>query len=122
MGRLVKGELFVSGISALQAPPSNFHLKAVQPQACAALVPQLKVPPGPTLRVTLFELTVPCGSPAMPMPCAWKPPKLTPPKPAPMAGEPGRSRAAARNWAGVTLVGAVPLSELRFRRGSTTRL
>ena len=47
-GRLVKGGLLVTGISALHAPLSSFHLKAVHPHGCGAFVPQLKMPPSPT--------------------------------------------------------------------------
>src|SRR4051812_11594770 len=112
--KLVKGELLVTGISVLHAPPSSFHLKAVQPQFCAGQAPQLKVPLGPTVRVALVEAVVPCGAPARIMPCGFRPPKSRPPKPAPMAGEPGKSWQARRACAGVTLVKAMPAIAPRF--------
>src|SRR2546426_11511583 len=100
-GRLVKGELLVTGISALKAPLSSFHLKAVQPHGCGALVPQLNVPLGPRTKVAVLAGVMdgdgapsPPNGPEIAMPCGSKPPRLSPPKPAPMAGEPGRSCAA----------------------------
>src|SRR4051794_15758127 len=120
VGRVLNGELLLMGISALNAPLSNFHLKAVHPQRCGVVVPQLKVPPGPTVRVALVLVVVPLGSPLMAMPWGCKPPRLSPPNPAPIAGDPGKSCAACRNCATVTFVAGVPASTPKFRRGSTT--
>src|SRR5258707_1001214 len=117
---LVNGELLVTAISELQAPPSSFHLKAVQPHGCGAVVPQLNVPLGPTSRLAFVEAVTAGGPPAIAIPCGCKPPRFSPPKPAPMAGDPGKSCAASRTWATVALVGAVVPNENRLSLGSIT--
>src|SRR5213593_4253903 len=106
IGRLVKGGLLVIGISALHGPLSSFHLNAVQPHGCGALVPQLKTPPRPISNIALvFAVRLGSGlpgpncsvGPEMRIPfgelrgvsCELRvAPRLTPAKPAAMAAEP----------------------------------
>src|SRR5690349_2881852 len=106
----VNGELLATAISALHGPLSSFHLNAVQPHGCGAMVPQLNVPPGPTNSVALVDALVPIGSPEMAMPCGPSAPMFRPPKPVPIAGESGRSWQAWRSRAAVTLATGVPSS------------
>src|ERR1043166_4463385 len=93
---LVNGELLVTVISELHAPPSSFHLNAVQPHGCGAFVPHVNVPAGPTRKLALVGRVTAGGPPPSAIPCGCSAPRFNPPKPAPRAGDPAKSCAARR--------------------------